>query len=57
VDLDAASANTALRLSSKRAVTAREKRMIAEVQERTRTFGTNPNKRDLRPAALPGVPR
>jgi len=57
VDLDAASANTALRLSSKRAVTAREKRMIAEVQERTRTLGTNPNKRDLRPAALPGLPR
>lgn len=54
VDLDVTTPGAALRLSSKRAITASEKRMIAEVQEKTRTFAA---KRDARPAALPGIPR
>lgn len=54
VDLDVTTPGAALRLASKRAITEREQRMIAEVQEKTRTFSA---KRDVRPAALPGVPR
>ena len=54
VDLDAATPGTALRLASKRAITASEQRMNAEVQEKTRTFASTP---DARPAALPGIPR
>jgi hypothetical protein len=54
VDLDVTTPGAALRLSSKRAMTASEKRMIAEVQEKTRTLSA---KRDVRPAPLPGVPR
>lgn len=54
VDLDVVTPGAALRLASKRTITASEKRMIGEVQEKTRTFAAKPA---ARPAALPGVPR
>lgn len=58
-DLDlAANPNTALRMTTtKRALTASQKRMIAEVQEKTRNLDVAVAKRDVRPAALPNAPR
>lgn len=58
-DLDvAANPSTALRLTTtKRALTMSEKRMIAEVQEKTRNLDATIAKRDVRPAALPNAPR
>jgi hypothetical protein len=55
-DLDVGAPNTALRFASSRAVTEFEARVVAAARDTTRHLAATA-KRDVRPAALPGVPR